>query len=53
MYFGPLMSETQTEIYNKLCELSGEEVINLITDYHGLQLLDKGFKEHLEDEGVL
>jgi hypothetical protein len=53
MYFGPLMSETQTEIYNKLCELSGEEVLNLITDYHGLQLLDKGFKEHLEDEGVL
>jgi hypothetical protein len=53
MYFGSYMSETQTEIYNKLCELSGEEVLNLITDYHGLQLLDKGFKEFLEDEGVL
>lgn len=53
MYFGPLMSETQAEIYNKLCELGGEEVLNLITDYHGLQLLDKGFKEFLEDEGVL
>lgn len=48
-----MLDKHQKEIYNKLCELSGEEVLNLITDYHGLQLLDKGFKEFLEDEGVL
>lgn len=48
-----MMTELQKEIYYKLCELDGEEVLNLITDYHGLQLLDKGFKEFLEEEGVL
>lgn len=51
--FGPYMSDTQTEIYDALCKLSGEEVANLMTDYHGLQLLDKGFKEFLEDEEVM
>lgn len=48
-----MLSDLQKEIYNRLCELSGEEVINLITDWHGCQLLDKGFKEFLEDEGIL
>jgi hypothetical protein len=48
-----MLDKHQREIWNKLCELGGEEVLNLITDYHGLQLLDKGFKEFLEDEGVL
>ncbi len=51
--FGSYMNKTQTEIYNTLCNLSGEEVINLLTDWHGLQLLDEGFKEFLEDEGVI
>ena len=48
-----MLDKHQKRIYNRLCELSGEEVINLITDYHGLQLLDKGFEEFLEDEEVL
>lgn len=48
-----MLDEFQKKIYSRLCELDGEEVINLITDYHGCQLLDKGFKEFLEDEGVL
>lgn len=51
--FGPYTSDIQTEIYECLCKLSGEEVVNLMTDYHGLQLLNKEFKEFLEDEGVL
>ena len=47
------MDEIQKEIWYKLCELSGEEVANLLTDYHGLQLLDEGFKEFLEDNEVM
>jgi hypothetical protein len=47
------MSKTQREIWDALCKLSGEEVANLMTDWHGLQLLDEGFKEFLEDEGVM
>lgn len=47
------MEKHQREIWNALCELSGEQVLNLITDWHGLQLLDKNFKEFLEDEGVM
>lgn len=48
-----MLDKIQREIWNKLCELSGEEVLNLITDYHGCQLLNEDFKEFLEDEGAL
>lgn len=48
-----MLDKMQKEIYEALCNLSGEEVINLITDWHGCHLLDKGFKEFLEDEGIL
>ncbi len=48
-----MLDKHQKEAYNALCKLGGEEVVNLITDYHGLQILDEGFKEFLEDEGVL
>ena len=48
-----MLDKHQREIWDALCELSGEEVLNLLTDYHGLQLLDYGFKEFLEDEEVL
>ena len=51
--FGHYMDKTQSEIWDALCKLSGEEVANLFTDWHGLQLLDEGFKEFLEDEGVM
>ena len=47
------MDKHQREIWDTLCELSGEEVLNLLTDYHGLQLLSKDFKDFLEDEGVI
>lgn len=47
------MFEHQREIWDALCELSGEQVLQLLTDYHGLQLLTKDFKEFLEDEGVV
>jgi hypothetical protein len=48
-----MLDKTQLEIWNALCELSGEEVLNLLTDWHGTQLLDEKFKEFLEDEGVM
>jgi hypothetical protein len=47
------MSDNQRAIWEALCELSGEQVLNLITDWHGMYLLDEKFKEFLEDEGVL
>ena len=53
MYFGSCMTKTQREIWDKLCELDGEEVARLLTNYYGNQLLDEGFMEFLEDEGVM
>lgn len=47
------MLQFQEECWDALCELSGEEVARLLTDYHGLQLLDEGFREFLGDEGIL
>lgn len=47
------MDKYQKEIWEALCKLSGEQVLNLITDWHGLQLLDDDFKGFLEDEGVM
>ena len=47
------MNKHQKEIWYALCNLGGEEVLNLLTDYHGLQLLSEDFKEFLEDEGVM
>lgn len=40
-------------IESALCELTGEQVYSLFTDYHGLQLLGDGFYKHLIDEGIL
>ena len=48
-----MLDKHQKEIWEALSQLSGEEVLNLITDWHGCYLLDKGFKEFLEDEGVM
>lgn len=51
--FGPYMDEIQTEIWNRLCKLDGETVARLFTNYYGNQLLDKDFKEWLEDNEVM
>jgi hypothetical protein len=40
-------------IEEALCELTGAQVYRLFTQYHGLQLLDEGFYQHLVEEGVL
>ena len=48
-----MLDKVQSEIWKALSELSGEEVLNLITDWHGCYLLDEKFKKFLEDEGVM
>lgn len=45
--------EQQVRIYDILCDLPSEKVLRLMLDYHGWQLIDDGFREHLIDEGVL
>ena len=47
------MNKNQEQIWDTLCELDGETVARLFLDYHGMQILDEGFREHLQDEGVL
>jgi hypothetical protein len=47
------MSEKQEQMWDILCELDGETVARLFTDYHGNQLLDDGFREFLQDEGYM
>lgn len=46
------MNELQQKIYSILCNLTGEEVTNLFTNYYGNQLLDdEDFMKFLDDEG--
>lgn len=40
-------------IESALCELSTELAVRLITGWHGLQLFDERFYQHLVDEGVI
>lgn len=47
------MNDMQMEMWDALCELSGEEVARMFTDYHGNQLLDDGFRTYLGEEGVM
>ena len=46
-------SDYKNEIYSLLCDLNGEQVLQLLTDYHGMQLLDDGFVDHLDSEGII
>lgn len=48
-----MMTELQKKIWYKLCELDGEEVARLFTNFYGNQLLSEDFKEWLEEEGVI
>ena len=47
------MTELQKEIWYRLCELDGEEVARLFTNYYGNRLLSEDFREWLEEEGVM
>ena len=48
-----MMTELQKKIWYKLCELDGEEVARLFTNFYGNQLLSADFKEWLEEEDVM
>lgn len=47
------MNDMQMEMWDALCELSGEEAARMFTDYYGNQLLDDGFRAFLGEEGVM
>ena len=47
------MNDMQMEMWDALCELSGEEVARLFTDYHGTCLLSEEFRTFLGEEGVM
>lgn len=47
------MGDIQTLIWDLLCTLTGEQVAQVLTDWHGLQLLDDGFMSHLKSEGYM
>lgn len=44
------MYDKVVEIIN-IFNLDGEDVLRIMCDYYGLQLLDDGFMEHLNSEG--
>lgn len=45
------MDKIQIKIWDKLCELDGETVAELFTNYYGNQLLTEDFSEFIEEEG--
>lgn len=47
------MDEKQTKMWDTLAELDGEEVLRVLTDWHGLRLLDDGFYGHMVYEGYI
>ena len=51
--YGSYMDNKQSEMWDLLCTLSGEDVARLFTDCYGLQLLGDEFYEHLVDEGYI
>lgn len=47
------MDDTQTIIWDTLCEMSGEDVARAFTDFYGNQLMDKDFFQFLVEEGYI
>lgn len=47
------MTDKQDLMWELLCSLDGETVARLLTDWHGMQLLDDDFYGFLIDEGYL
>ena len=46
-----MTDEIKTKLIEALERMSGEEVLHLFLDFHGLQLLSDDFAEHCIDEG--
>jgi hypothetical protein len=47
------MDKKQLKMYEELSGLDGETVIRILTNYHGMQILDDGFYDYLIDEGII
>ena len=47
------MNDRQDQMWELLCSLDGETAVRLLTDWHGMQLLDSGFYSFLIDEGYI
>ena len=47
------MDSIQEKMWDALVAIDAESVARAFTDYHGNQLLDKGFYEFLCDEGYM
>jgi hypothetical protein len=47
------MDEKRDLAWKALIEHTSERVLEIITDYHGMQIFSDGFIEHLVDEGII
>jgi hypothetical protein len=47
------MAKFHDEVWDALVSLDSETLLRVITDYHGMQIFDDGFAEHLVDEGFM
>ena len=47
------MTDMQEMMWDVLCEMSGEDVARVFTNYYGNQLLSDDFYQFLVDEGYI
>lgn len=47
------MTDMQEMMWDVLCEMSGEDVARVFTNYYGNQLLIEDFHQFLVDEGYI
>ena len=45
-----MTEEEQDRFYNRLCMLTGEQVAQAFTDWHGTQLLTEEFMQNVREE---
>lgn len=47
------MTDIQEKTWDALCEMSGEDVARVLTNYYGNQILSEDFYKFLVDEGCM
>ena len=47
------MNDMKEMMWDVLCEMSGEDVARVFTNYYGNQLLSEDFHQFLVDEGYI
>lgn len=48
-----MTQKKETELFETLCQLTGEQATRLFIEWHGTQLLDDGFLSHVIDGGYM